>query len=67
MVKVKNRKPLARGVQRIGGRVCLFEKDWERVDALRQRVADAGLDDRISVRHVVAAVVAGGLKNCWRN
>lgn len=36
------------------GRFCVFEGDWDRVDALRERARRAGVDDRVTVRHAAA-------------
>jgi hypothetical protein len=41
-----------------GARICVFEPDWEQVDTLRQRIFEAGLDDRVTVRHAGAIGIA---------
>lgn len=36
-----------------GDAVCLFESDWDRVDAARMQADSAGIADRVSVHHAL--------------
>lgn len=37
-----------------GSAVCIFEPDWDRVDAARMQADRAGIADRVTVHHITA-------------
>ena len=37
-----------------GSKVCIFEPNWDRVDAARMQADGAGIADRVTIHHVAA-------------